>query len=51
MLSLSCLESRCGVLMKKMECWVLLGEVQDRMIREPDDQVRGMLAGGVAMRG
>jgi hypothetical protein len=24
--------------MKKMECWVLLGEVQDRMIREPDDQ-------------
>jgi hypothetical protein len=37
--------------MKKMECWVLLGEVQDRMIREPDDQVRGMLAGGVAMRG
>jgi hypothetical protein len=31
------------------ERWVLLSE--DRMIREPDDQVRGMLAGGVAIRG
>jgi hypothetical protein len=27
--------------MKEMECWVLLSDVQDRMIREPDDQVRG----------
>jgi len=28
--------------MMGMERWVLLSEVEDRMIREPDCQVRGM---------